>query len=72
MKKILFFAALLISGLMFTACSSSDDNPVTPPTPTPTPTPTGKADVVMMYYAVGGSDLDDDTEEALATVDKIR
>ena len=68
MKKILFFAALLISGLMFTACSSSDDNPVTPPTPTPTPTPTGKADVVMMYYAVGGSDLDDDTEEALATV----
>ena len=66
MKKVLFFAALLISGLMFTACSSSDDNPggTTPPGPTPT----GKADVVFMYYAIGGSDLDDDTEEALADI----
>lgn len=67
MKKILLFVALFISGLLFTACSSSDDNPSSGPTP-PSPTPTAESDIVLMYYCVGGGDLDDDTEGALADV----
>ena len=71
MKKILFFAAMLLAGLTFTACS--DDNPVNSGGTTPgegggTTPATQKCDIVLMYYGIGGSNLDQTAEEMLLNV----
>ena len=65
MKKILFFTTMLLAGLTLTACS--DDDPVADGGTTPG---TQKCDIVLMYYGIGGANLDDDTEIALSNVVK--
>ncbi len=74
MKKILFFIAMLLAGLTFTACG--DDDPVTPggstsggsTTPDDGGGTTQKCDIVFMYYGIGGGNLDDNTEDAFVDI----
>ena len=62
--KLWMLAAVLMCGfgLLLTSCSDNDNEP------------NGNGDdnlagqVVLMYYAIGGGNLDDDTEEALANM----
>jgi len=58
----LFFAALALNAILFTACSNTDNTADNSDTPA---TPANSGEVVLMYYGVGGANLDNSTENAL-------
>jgi len=63
-RKLWMLVAILTCGLgmMLTSCSSSDEGETSGGNDTPV---SATGDVVLMYYAVGGGDLDDSTEQEL-------
>lgn len=65
MKKLLFFAAFALTATLFTACSNSDNTAGSSDTPA---TPANSGEVVLMYYAVGGANLDYTTETQLGKI----
>lgn len=59
MNKLFMLATLMCCGMLLTSCSKDDKNDGGSNT---------EGEVVLMYYALGGSDLDMSTEQALANI----
>ena len=59
MNKLFVLATLMCCGMLLTSCSKDDKNDGGSNT---------EGEVVLMYYALGGSDLDMSTEQALANI----
>lgn len=59
MNKLFMLATLMCCGMLLTSCSKDDKNDGGSNT---------EGEVVLMYYALGGSDLDMSTEQALADI----
>ncbi len=62
MKKIFFYAAIVLTTMLLNACSQTDNS-----ADTPTP-PSAQGEVVLMYYAVGGGNIDNDVELGLGAM----
>lgn len=60
MKKYILTAMALFLAISFLSCSDDDNNTPTPPSPT-------KAKLCIMYYSVGGGDLDTTQINDIAT-----